>query len=155
MDIDKRLARVERQCRCGENLFMLAVLIVVTGCQTGATLISTSEGLGGIQKGPKWGVVQYPIYPNHPNLANESMENARHQMENFCVPQNYRVVNQQMRSNTESTFYQGSGGSYKKQVMFVRFECAGLLTSQKQKEIAERKEMERKSKAKAKGRIDL
>lgn len=62
------------------KILLLVIVLAVSGC---AKLIETSDSLGGIQDGPKWGIVEYG-----PGTKEKAIEI----MQEYCRPINYKIL---------------------------------------------------------------
>ncbi len=97
-------------------MFTLGI-IALGGCAT-ATLVTSSGDLGGVQEGPRWGVVKY-LNNGADAVIKERKADARRIMREFCAPDNYKVVS--LGENSTWATYKGSGGSFN--YLHAKFEC--------------------------------
>ncbi len=100
------------------TMILIFVPIIFISCTT-ASMVTSSGDLGGIQDGPRWGVVKY-LNQGADFVINDRKADARKKMRDFCYPDNYRVV--QTSTQNEWMTYQGSGGSFG--YLYIKFECA-------------------------------
>jgi len=100
------------------NIILIFIPIFFVSCTTASMVISSGD-LGGIQDGPKWGVVKY-LNQGADSVINARKADARKKMRDYCYPDNYRVV--QTSTKDEWMTYQGSGGSFG--YLYIKFECA-------------------------------
>ena len=94
----------------------VALILLVGGCAT-ASLVATSGQLGGVQDGPRWGVVKYR---SSGIAAERSREKARGIMSRYCAPGRYRVVAVNEGLGDPVVF---QGVQYPTNAVRVRFEC--------------------------------
>jgi hypothetical protein len=99
----------------GRALALLLAAFILGAC---ATMIDSSDSLGGQQEGPRWGVLRYQRGWSDTALALRQAS-ARRQMSEFCEPDAYRIV------SSEADRQIRVSGSYAGEVdvMYVRFEC--------------------------------
>ena len=67
---------------------LAVVVVVLSGCS--ASIVTTSDEVGGVQEGPRWGIVKYPDQgPEF--LVNARKADARKKMAAYCASLPYRV----------------------------------------------------------------
>ena len=73
------------------SLALVVVVVVLSGCSGSASIVTTSNEVGGIQEGARWGIVKYfnqgPAF-----VVNARKADARKKMEAYCAPLPYRVL---------------------------------------------------------------
>ena len=68
---------------------LAVVVVVLSGCS--ASIVTTSDEVGGVQEGPRWGIVKYPDQgPEF--LVNARKADARKKMAAYCASLPYRVL---------------------------------------------------------------
>lgn len=99
------------------KLSMLMGLLILCGCTT-ATLVTSSGDLGGVQSGPRWGIVKY-LNQGADQVIDARKKDARRIMTEFCMPFRYKVVETGNQSSWAA--FQGSGGSM--DYLHIKFIC--------------------------------
>ena len=101
-------------------IFISIITILLSGCS--ASIVASSDTLGGVQEGPKWGIVKY-LNQGADAVISERQKDARKIMEKFCNPNNYKVVG--LNEKDKSTFfdYDGTGGGGGSSYVYIKFEC--------------------------------
>ena len=90
----------------------LAILsaMFLTGCT--ASMVTSSDALGGVQEGTRWGIVRILIQGSE-SAMEERQEHSRRLMTEYCTPKRYKVI----YDKSEFVFY-----GYP-EYMLIRFEC--------------------------------
>jgi hypothetical protein len=91
--------------------FVVATLLLA-GCVMSARMVSTTDSMGGVQKGPRGGIV---AYYTKGGFTETRRKDAAEKMEAYCAPHLYRVL-----ESSEQFVYGVSGAQTR---MYVRFEC--------------------------------
>lgn len=100
--------------------------MLVAGCAGGryARMVETSETFGGVQSGPRGGLVEYVEWTNYKygyaalfrGTAEDRHQDALSKMEAYCAPHPYKVLRTQRR-----TEYGSKGSRYR--YVTVQFVC--------------------------------
>lgn len=111
---------------------LLAIMIFyISGCAS-ATMVATSDDLGG--EGGRWGIVKY-LNGGADFVINSRRDDARSQMTEYCFPEGYKVLNA-----AEDSQYGGSVPLYGVSVatsynyVKIRFECIHEIPHEKREE---------------------
>lgn len=94
----------------------MVVLILLAGC--GPVMVVSSDTLGGVRDGPKWGIVKY-LNQGADFVIKERSDAAKKIMERFCNPDNYRVLT--FDEKTDIVMAYNTLGTFN--YLYVRFEC--------------------------------
>ena len=103
---------------------LAVVVVVLSGCS--ASIVTTSDAVGGVQEGPRWGIVKYPDQgPEF--LVNARKADARKKMAAYCASLPYRVFSvKEIREGSippaeqrQWRSIEGTVGSY----AYLMFEC--------------------------------
>ncbi len=101
-------------------MLVIPTLTLLMAC--GATMVTGSSDLGGIQDGPKWGVVRY-LNQGIQSVVDARKADARRQMADYCRPTQYRVTETNEKDKWEVYISEGWGGGGSMSYMYIRFEC--------------------------------
>lgn len=103
---------------------VMICLIFLGGCS--ASMITSSDSLGGVQAGPRWGIVKY-LNQGDDGVIKSRQDSARKLMERFCNPLNYRVVQIGQQSDFfaylggSGAGFGGAAGTFN--YLYIKFEC--------------------------------
>ena len=88
-------------------LFILLIFIISTGC---AQMIETSDDLGGVQNGNRWGVIKY---------SSATRQDAKKKMIAYCRNGQYKIIS----VNDSSDVIYANGTPVPRQHNTAKFEC--------------------------------
>jgi hypothetical protein len=127
IDTDRVIARVATPKAgttvCAASRFALGILsvgVVATSCS--ASIVTSSDKLGGVQDGPRWGIVKY-LNQGADAVIDARAADARKQMQKFCAPIQYRVTATSERDSSFFLLLEGTGGGGSSSYLYIRFEC--------------------------------
>jgi hypothetical protein len=101
------------------------LFIALGGCT--ATMIDSSDRIGGQQDGPRWGILRYQRGWSDTALSMRQAS-AREQMEEYCAPQEYRIADQHAEREYRTVVTSSYAQSGSVDIVYVRFECVPAKT---------------------------
>ena len=101
-------------------LLLVFLMLGLSGCS--ADLVTSSDDLGGVQSGPKWGIVKY-LNGGADFVINIRKNSARDIMTKTCNPMKYKVIDFNSNTTTSFAVYNGSGGGGSSEYIYIKFEC--------------------------------
>ena len=99
-----------------KQIGMVLVFFLLVGCTP--VMVSSSDMLGGVRDGPRWGVVKY-LNQGADVVIQGRRDSAKKMMTKFCSPNNYIVLG--LREKSDIIIFNNAGGSYN--YLYIRFQC--------------------------------
>jgi hypothetical protein len=99
---------------------LLVLGLASSGCS--ASIVVSSDTLGGVQEGPRWGIVKY-LNQGADSVIEARASNAREKMAQYCSPLNYKVTATSEKDSSMFLLLEGSGGGGTTSYLYIRFEC--------------------------------